>query len=325
MRKIYFLFSALLITSFGCAQYKVGNGPVKSVRIHQTPEIHKLNNTNKAVGDTLFFFDGQGFYISDSNDQNDFILNNEDYDGYQPAASTTWPSDFIYSFYSTDPADFITGYDTDTAWYIGAASWFNPAAQADNWWNFGPITIPAGAGADFSWYERHNPAWTDAFDIYVLTSVSSISNGAQAYVDADPANDTPFYTRTGINSPTPQPGQDTLWTSHTISLNAFAGQRVWIMFNHDMNDGDLLQLDHMVITEQPASVEDLTSNDIELFQNTPNPVKNNTMIKFNLSTSTALTLEVVDVTGKMVQNHSLGLRATGTHQYQCRFRSGAQA
>lgn len=302
MKKFYMTAILAGITVAGFSQR------VSSVDSHidNTLNIQKLSQT-KAAGDTLLFFDGSGFFIADAQDENDFVLENADYDFGTPAAGG-WPSAataFQYSFFSTDPQDFRPGHDVDTAWFIGATSWFNPAGQADNWWSFGPITIPA-VGADLSWYHRTlQETYSDGYQVFVSTT------GAVPYTDVDPSSDTPLFVKPDCNTCV----ADTSWVQKSINLNQYASQRIYIHFHHNAFDQNVLYLDHMVITEGTGSISVAENSDefsVSLF---PNPATSVVNVNLNLQDASNPTLSVSDMTGKIVDIVSLGNRTAGQNHF----------
>ncbi len=313
MKKIYLLLSAALITSAGFAQYKTGNGPTAYQIKNLTPKVHQTPN-NKAAGDSLLYFDSEGFYLVDPADQTDFALTNEDIDGATPAQAG-YPSDFIFSFYNNNPAqtpytspggDWFP-YDNDTSWYIGASSWFTPAAVANNWWNFGPITIPANTtGNTFSWYDKSNPQWTDSYDLYVVNMTSLADPAAPSgIVDIIANSVTPLYTRVQIAGSPSQPAADTSWALRSVNIDAFAGQRVFVFFNHDANDGDMLYLDEMWVKEgNPTSIEEINSVAFNVF---PNPSTGEFNINFTSGNSGTINLSVKNVVGQTVINKTIAV------------------
>jgi hypothetical protein len=71
-------------------------------------------------------------------------------------------------------------------------------------------------------------------------------------------------------------------------------------------------------TNSVLSVEDVSVEDgIELVQNYPNPVKDQTRISFKLQEPSEIALEIRDVAGKLVDKQVLGLRPAGVtnHEY----------
>ena len=315
MKKIYLLLGAALVATAGFAQYKAGNGPAIHQTKNQTFKTFKTSN-DKATGDSLMYFDANGFYLMDAQDNTDFALENQDIDGITSYGNAGWPSpsgdSFQFSFYNDDPLE--TPYTTpggdffpndltpgvDSAFYIAATSWFSPAGIANNWWSFGPITIPAGTQNNmFSWHDKHNPMWTDAYDVY-LVDISAVADPAnpQGIVDCIGASLTPDYTKVQISNAAN--GPDTSWTLHTLNVDAFVGSRMFVYFNHDANDGDVLQLDEMYVTEgNPTSVEELNTLSFNVF---PNPSAGEFNINLSSVNSENVNLTVKNVVGQTVIN-----------------------
>lgn len=292
MKKIY-LLGLSLITLGAFAQQK----GQKVYSVENSVKIEK--KVTKAVGDTVFFFDSRFVQFANTADQNDFALNMEDID--QQAPSTTYSNAGFTSewmlFYSLDQNDKLPG-DVDSAFFWGATSWFATPSQADNWFSFGPITVPT-TGGELSWYEKFNPQWTDSYEVFIITSVADMATGPQAYMDVDPNADTPIYTKAQISGDPNQPATDTIFTQVSYPLGQYAGQRIWVVFHHNANDGDMLFIDHFLVTEQNnASVQELTNN--KTFSIYPNPAQK----ELNINTLKTQDFSIIDVTGKVVMNIS---------------------
>ncbi len=327
MRKIYFLICTIAITSSSFAQYRTGNGPAINSTVNLTPKVYKMQNS-KAAGDTLMYFDANAFYVTDPQDNIDFVLTNQDYDGITTFGNTGWPTttgvSFQYSFIDTDPLetpvstpggnffpnDITSG--TDTAWYIAATSWFASPAQANNWFNFGPITIPSGTvGNTFTWYDKNNESWTESYDVY-LVDMSNISNTTMpdGATDVLSASVTPIFSKAAISSPTPQPAADTNWAMRSVNVDAFVGSRFFIFFNHTMNDGDVLYLDEMTVKEGTSTgVDELTTTSFNVF---PNPSKGEFTINLNESNVENINMNVKNVVGQVVMNEIFTLSGKKT-------------
>ena len=71
----------------------------------------------------------------------------------------------------------------------------------------------------------------------------------------------------------------------------------------------------MVISND-VSVGELNGGDLSLGTNMPNPFATHTTIPFSLKQPAAVSLVVTDVTGKLVLQHELGMRASGPQQIQ---------
>jgi hypothetical protein len=262
--------------------------------------------SEKSIGDTLLYSDGFYWY-SNTTDSAAFTTNREDLDGF-----TTHNADYFTSFgsfYDTSySADWWMLWDVDTARYFAATSWFEPAGQADNWLEFGPITLPTGS--EISWYQRYNgsggtpPFWFDGYE--VLVSKIGMNN----YLDfADPA----IFTRadyTGSN------GADSSWALKTVTIPAtYANQPCYFAFHHNATDMDALYLDEIKIIETiPASIKDI-SNEVTFLQNYPNPANQSTVISYQLNNSANTLLQVTDIVGRVVFTNNFGLQSAGKYKY----------
>ncbi len=303
MKKIYLSILGVCLSVAVFAQAKSYNMGGKQF-YHHTPKVSAA-----APGDTLFLFDGNGFFITNPDDQNDFAYANTDVDGLTPYnAQSGWESDFNF-FYSLDPNDFTPGWDVDSAFFFGATSWFDPPGQADNWFSFGPITIPTG-GAKITFLNKSNPAYTDGFKVLVSTT------GLDAYTDLDPQTSPQIFSKADCLPPgCTQPASDTVWTEHEASLSNWATERVYIGFWHNTNDGDVFWLDHIVITEtDDVGLNEANEFGNKLYQNQPNPTDRMTTIKYQLGQYTEkVEIEVFDVTGRKVHEVNVGEQGAGKH------------
>jgi hypothetical protein len=315
MKKIYLLLSAAIIASTSFAQYRAGGAPAAFESKALAVKVNKMNN-NKAPGDSLFYFNSEGFFIADAQDNIDFALTNEDYDGFTPA-QTGWPTDFIYSFYDDTPgqpaynasspgAGNFFPQDNDTAWYIGASSWFTPAGTANNYWNFGPITIPANtSGNTFNFFDKHNPSYTDSYDVYIL-DIANVTdpanpNGVDDILVGNPSPPSPVFSKTQINNGAN--AADTLWTQHAINIDAFAGKRIFVYFHHNANDGDILALDEMWVKEGIATgIDELNTTSFNVY---PNPSKGQFNINLSNNKADNVNLIVRNLVGKTIINRNV--------------------
>ncbi len=306
MKKLY-----TLILASGVALSAMAQAPRVAQTFSFSPKALKVESfasANRAAGDTLMLFDGSGFLLANTADANDFDLQNFDGDGKTIEPSLNWPSggeSFVFAFYSTAPHMKIPSLVEDTNFFIGATSWFSPVGQADNWWSFGPITIPAN-GATLTWYHKiPDPSYSDGYKLFVSTT------GPVPYTNVNPSSDTPIFVKPDNTSG----AADTAWTLKTANLIAYAGQRIYLHYQHDANDMFILYLDQMVIKENPASVSENTSltNSLNAF---PNPASHVVTFSYALASESNVTINITDITGKIVASINEGTKANGSYTTQ---------
>jgi len=299
MKKFTIVMLLLVSASVIFAQTKSG----QTMKATPSGQEITINAQTKAVGDTMFYFDGSGFFVNPT-DEAAFNYVNEDIDGLTPYnAGSGWTSDWMV-FYSVDPADFLN-FDVDSAFFLGATSWFNPAGIADNWFSFGPITVPAGTGLKLEWYVKCNPGYRDGYKVWAS------STGMSNYTDF---TGTPLFTRTDMY-PSDTQAEDTVWTKKTVDIPAsFNGGPVYVGFQHYANDMDVLYLDEMFLLEAQVSSTQEMNTEVSVSQNYPNPVEKTTMFSYNLNRGANVTVDVFDITGRMVMSMEQGFKAAGTHQ-----------
>jgi len=193
---------------------------------------------------------------------------------------------------------------TDSTFFWHATSWFSPAGQADNWFSFGPITLPAGA--TLSWTDRTNPAYRDGYKVYMASSIGGTTPSFTDFTGA------PLYTKTD-SYPSVTYTTDTTWVMRSVGVPAsMAAMPLYVAFQHTANDMDVLYLDEFLVVESASGVEEFT-NGAHLFQNSPNPASSFTNIEYQLEKNSTVVLNVYDVTGKMVSTRNMGEQSAGKY------------
>lgn len=319
MKKLYTLIAAVAVVLSANAQSK--GGASLSTADHQsnaTLNVVPFSNINRAPGDSLMYMQLPSTFVN-TTDSPTFTIVTEDIDMlttynagyamdfglyYSTDSSTTAGDPLQYNFYH--PWETPAPAGTDTAFFWSATSWFNPAGIADNWLEFGPITIPAG-GATLSWYDRTN-RWRDGYEVLVTDTYSSPLSFADF-------TGTAIFTETDDAMPSATWAIDTTWEYKSVVIPAsFNGMQVAIAFHHNANDMDVLRLDEIVITENAVGISEFV-NGAKLLQNMPNPTSANTVITYELAKNAAISFNVYDVTGKLVASQMLGEQASGVHNY----------
>jgi hypothetical protein len=298
MKKLYTLASLLLVGGALSAQ----NIAAQKGQLlpNQTQHMAAPSVTPAALGDTLFYFDGYTFYVTDPNDVATFDFANDDIDSKTMASQLSntafAPTSAFVFFYSLDA-------NNDTVNYMGACSWFNPVGQADNWFSFGPITIPA-VGATLKWqHAMPDNSYRDGYKVRIsntgLSNYTDFGTGSQIWSVADMAAST---------------NNDTdLVAFETVEIPmAYWGQQIYLAFHHDANDMFILYLDEIHVIEGASGVSEVGGS-LSGAEVMPNPATEYANISYTLATSETVTIDVYDVTGKKVMGFNEGTRNAGTY------------
>lgn len=318
MKKIYTIVAAFAVVLSANAQKGSITNDASVQKYNKGLVKHVINNTTRAIGDTLMYMPLPGYYVNPT-DQAAFDIITQDIDQL-PTNNAGYAMDFGL-YYSTDssvngmgqplqsnfyhPWETPAPAGTDSSFFWSATSWFNPAGQADNWLMFGPLTIPA-TGATLKWYDRTN-RWRDGYKVTVTTSFSSP-------LDFGDFNDPAIFTETDDAFPSATYAVDTTWELKTVSIPAtYNGLVVAIAFHHDANDMDVLRLDEITLVEGGTVGVNEFVNGAKFSQNTPNPFGTITTINYELQAASKVTLNVYDVTGKKVIEQNQGELAAGKH------------
>jgi len=116
---------------------------------------------------------------------------------------------------------------TDSAAY--STSWYSPAGTADDWM-FTPAIASLPANAILTWNAiTLDPAYPDGYEVRIMTTAPTTGN---------------LMTSTILLSVTPE---NTVWTAHSVSLAAYAGQTVYIGFRNNSTDEFLLLIDDVTV------------------------------------------------------------------------------
>lgn len=304
MKKIYVSFTALVFALSASAQSKIQ--PNQSFNSYNGG-IVLSENAEKAAGDTLCWIPLPVFAVNPT-DAAAFTVTTEDADGLALNSALTsngFTATSFGAFYSTDPMNiFPSQGDVDTGFFWGATSWFASPAQASNWLIFGPLTIPA-TGADVLWKHRMpDPDYRDGFQVLVSTF------GNTSIDFTDPA----IFTRTDNQTGTLG---DTSWTDASATLPASVyGQQVYIAFHHNANDMFLLFLDDIRVVEGNYSAGIENNSQVSVLSAYPNPFRVNTNIAFELKNTSEVTLQLFDLSGKMVMQRNAGIMNSGLNRIE---------
>jgi hypothetical protein len=264
--------------------------------------IGLLETTALAQSDTLMYNSVDQIYVNPT-DAAGFVLQTEDLDGLVPDPVTNVPGNAFDMNSSTSPGDLFPG-DNGTAYFYSAASLFTPwACCADNWLEFGPVTIPT-QGAWLSWtYRGPEPFMQDGYAIYLSKTGMDNHNSF---------TNQPIFTK-GDNLYV----NDTNWYHKQVFIDGaqFAGP-LYFGFHHSTSIFRL-DLDNIMLTKSMPTATGITEGEeqtLTLNQNYPNPASDYTEISYTLFESAPVTLEVMDLTGKVVVSQNEGTLSEGQHR-----------
>lgn len=102
----------------------------------------------------------------------------------------------------------------------------------------------------------------------------------------------------------------------SASLAAYAGETIYIAFVHNSTDDNLLSLDEVLVTGTMSSdnVRDLSNSlSSSLF---PNPAIEQTTFNLNLPYASTVSIEITDITGKLVYQDYKGMFIKGMHSFE---------
>jgi len=297
MKKFTFLMTFLVCASMLFAQSRQVEN-VNAIPFDKNNLNINLMN-EKAVGDTLFYFDGYYIYVVNPADAAMFDITTEELTGFNLApqmAAGGWQAGWLNIYDPTTAAP-------DTLWWMGSSSWFSPEGQANAWIYFGPVTIPA-TGGQLKWKHRiPDNNYSDGYKVFMSTT-------GMTYFDF--VGSTPVFNRPD-NAPTAV--QDTNWTQKTIDIpSMYAGQQAYFGFQHDANDQFILYLDDFVVVEaNNVGIANVNANVI-VSQNFPNPVSVTSDFSYQLVNNADVTIEIFDITGRLLVSNA-SQRNAGTHTY----------
>lgn len=156
-------------------------------------------------------------------------------------------------------------------------------------------------------YAQRNTANTDRLRVYV--SLDCGRTWSQRYSKAGALLSTHAAT-TAAYVPTASE-----WRTESVTFTAaqMASANARLKFVFESDGGNDIFIDDINIQGAVGVVEQ--DNAIGTFDVYPNPAQDNTMIEFSLDKRESVTLEVMDMSGKVVQQVYAGNLATGVHRY----------
>ena len=255
-----------------------------------------VGNTTSVTCEELFNFDGAGYEVNDMDEPNfnAFFYDEDDEDVNAGLAAQGVTGSWEFEITETNPADnysaIVTSYHANTT------------VPADNWLNFGPLTMPSDGG-ELTWRHRFfDNANRDGYEILV---------GTVGIQPADFASATTLFS-VGDNDPTTD--GDTDWTDHTIDLPAgtYAHQQLYFAIHHNADDMYFLLIDDVIVegcSSDPLGIEETESMNLMVY---PNPSSENFVVRYQNDSGDALTFRMYNTVGQEVWTKSSNASGTST-------------
>ena len=132
------------------------------------------------------------------------------------------------------------------------------------------------------------------------------------------------YSPWKINASTTYTGNTfTLWTEYASYgiLPTSGGANIYYDCNGNQNydpgtDGETYLQNitvSVMVTTDPLAVAENTDLGVKLFQNKPNPFNGNTVVQYELTNNSSVTMEVYDIAGKKLMTFDEGKQSAGKH------------
>jgi hypothetical protein len=96
----------------------------------------------------------------------------------------------------------------------------------------------------------------------------------------------------------------------TASLAQYSGQTIYIMMHHYCIDDNLISVDDILVTGTDFTGVQQNPNAVA-FSTYPNPTSDEMNIRFNLPSSSNVTFNIYDITGKLIQSENKGNLSAG--------------
>jgi len=120
-----------------------------------------------------------------------------------------------------------------------STSWYSTAGQADDWMWTPAIALPAGSST-LTWRARaYDPSYPDGYEVRVMVSPNTPTGGT-GVIGNQITSSTQLFSVAH---------EAATWTSHSIPLDAYAGQTVYVGFRNNSYDEFLLVVDDVTVID----------------------------------------------------------------------------
>ena len=211
----------LSVTMVFAQSHRINNGEAQQKKATVSRTLHKPTNPAR-VYDAKTVINEFPYHEGFENGLGDWFLVDSDGDGFiwMLASDYDLESEYVHN---GEDCVLSMSYDNETG----------DVLYPDNWLISSLIQLPAEGGLDLSWFDAaldgDYPA--DHYSVYVASG-----NTVDAFLTTEPV--------ISITISTDE------WTKHTVNLDAYAGQDVYVAFrHHDCEDEFIMMIDDIAIME----------------------------------------------------------------------------
>jgi len=165
-------------------------------------------------------------------------------------------------------------------------TWTTGGASANDQWLVSTQTsVNSGDSLSF-WMRKFSDLYSDYVEVLVSTTDNAVASFTNNLLTINYAI------------------ADTGWVKYTESLDAYAGQDIYIAWRETVddnwNDGAAIFLDLVKLIAGPVSVDN--QNEIEQMSIAPNPFNNSTTFSFSLKEAAHVSVDVYNIKGQLVKS-----------------------
>lgn len=260
---------------------------------------------------------------------------NMDSDGDPDASGGSRPD----GWFALQPFSVVDQYETvyggtppDTNTVIGSNSWTAGLLPQMNWLITSSVQLGSADTLFWKSAPRQTPRYLDGYEVRLSTTTNADNTSAFSNLLFTASEMTALGSDTTFSTYTFAPpsgfihGADGTYIDPTgggnshqgqlrtfsYPLNAYANMAVYIAFIGTSTDDNLISLDDVLIRGTLFNSINENKNDLAL-NLFPNPATDNVQVNYTLTSETNVTINLYDVTGKLVSTVSEGNQAQGRH------------
>ena len=181
----------------------------------------------------------------------------------------------------------------------------------------GPDSVAIGQTMQYKVKIAHGPAVTGGFDAAVYAGrLDTLSSETEIWRDTTTGDLTHRHPKAFVN--------DTVyWSFKYTAPSAPQVDTLYAVGNSTNNDNSSsndqwnFSPNFIIHVYNPTAItnQNTIAQNFRLFQNYPNPFNPSTSIKYTIPSSGNVTLEIFDVTGKILYSDNMGYQSAGTHKF----------